>query len=241
MIHWARGSLETESPNFIDININMTYPTEIYKQIIDHDSIEQIRQAINEHLLNPEKKVEFDYGTYYSVGEEAHSLVNQLLPKFPNEELSIFLLESTYPPHAHRDRHFLDGRTYIVPIEECDPDSISTIVFNETQTLTETNDEFFKNAPITNNPVTAEFYHSHLRHIPENYIDKLSVETVFPYVLGDIMVFDSAKVHCSNYYRTYDVVKKRGLVIWSNILEEGKDRPNLYNDETKSSVMPPKE
>lgn len=216
----------------------MTYPTEIYKQIIDHDSLEKIKLAIDEHLLNPDKTVAFDYGTYYSVGEKAEAILRSVLPKFPNEELSFFLLESTYPPHPHRDRHFIVGRTYIVPFEPCDPDSVTTIVFNEVQTLHETNDEFFANAPDVESNISPEFRDQHLRHVPDDRISKLSIETIFPYVLGDVVAFDSSKVHCSNYYLSQSITKKRGILVWSNIKEEGRDNPNLWNDETKSSDMP---
>lgn len=217
----------------------MIYPTEIYKQIIDRDSIDQINLSINDHLLNPEKKVVFDYGTYYSVGEKAESILKSLLPRLPNEELHVFLLESTFPPLPHRDRHFIEGRTYVVPIEECDPETITTIVFNETQTLQESNDQFFENAPDVPSNFSQDFRNTHLGHVPQEKVNKLSIETIFPYVLGDAIVFDSSKVHCSNDYRSQKISKKRGILVWSNILEDGKDRPNLYNDKTKSSRMPP--
>ena len=55
----------------------------------------------------------------------------------------------------------------------------------------------------------------------QDWFTKLSVETVFPWIAGDVLCFDRSRVHCGDNH--IDKVKKYGIVIWTELVPSEKN------------------
>ena len=52
-------------------------------------------------------------------------------------------------------------------------------------------------------------------NFPISQIDKISIETIFPWKKGSLLIFDRGKLHCSDNFLANGLPSKRGFVIWT--------------------------
>lgn len=52
-------------------------------------------------------------------------------------------------------------------------------------------------------------------HIKDKWLDGLTVESVLDWKIGDVLVFDSAKIHCASDFRKDGILEKIGLSIFT--------------------------
>ena len=109
---------------------------------------------------------------------------------------TIFLKQRHYGVGAH----FLKSKQY----KEFTPDKNIKIT-DYTDLEHYTNKKFDKN-----------IYNEYLSHMPYDNLDGLSLETIIEWQIGDIMVFDSTQLHCSNNF--IDQTKeKHALSLFTNL------------------------
>lgn len=68
------------------------------------------------------------------------------------------------------------------------------------------------NKSLNNEPLDVEIYNNHLSHIEYARLDGFTVENIFPWVPGDIMIFDALQVHASTW-GTPKWLNKMGLLL----------------------------
>lgn len=193
----------------------MVHDTVILKNYISKSNVEIINFYILEHLKNPNTTNNAGWATYYSVGKEVEDLLNSILPKLENEILGIHYYESVGISGPHSDKGYTKGgRTFIIPLEQCNG---HTIVFNQLQEMNIYNDTFFTDAPNVNEPISKEDISRYLSNLSDIQLQKLSIETIFSWNTGDVLIFDRKKIHCSDDFVKNNIKQKRGLVIWSEV------------------------
>jgi len=217
------------------------YKTEILNNFISIQDLENIRQTIERYISpNNIHNVNSPIGIYYDIGEETRTLVDNIIVKLPSEVVNIKMLDSVTPGGPHSDtsppRDSDDpervlpkfARTFIIPLETIDT---YTIVFNEyipDQLLNNRNVSHDSYADAVNNylqnelerigdPIDHITHQKYLSHVDSS---RLSINTVFPWVAGDILVFDRRMIHCSNNYIVENVISRRALILWSEIKSE---------------------
>lgn len=177
--------------------------------------MELLNTYISEHMKNPKFTNNQGWATYYSVGEKAAELLNSILPKLENEVLAIHYYVSTGVAGPHSDKGYtVGGRTFIIPLKQS---NAHTVVFNQYMERDVDNKSFFANAPYANTVVNKKHKQINLSHFSNTESKKLTIETVFPWVLGDILIFDRKKIHSSDRFITENTVSKEAIVIWSEI------------------------
>jgi len=173
------------------------FKTEIYENYFTDEQIDNLNKLITPcDPLNAEPN-----GIYWGIGKNAEEYILNLLPKLPNETLFVKMLEATKPGYPHRDgspheeRYSFYARTIIIPLQSCEG---YTIVFNE------------DDGKIHNDIV--ECFLNHFKTMPS-----YSIQQIYKWNKGSMLIFDRKKMHSSNNWLKYDVSKKLGLVIWSEI------------------------
>lgn len=204
------------------------YQTQILKDFIPADILDLLKTHIRNvySSLSEKDLVHAPHGYYYPAGEEVHNIVNKVLPLMPNEVCSsVNMLVHTKPTGPHTDTNLSDtdfisdpnhfARTFIIPLET---QPTHTITFEQVMPLgTLGNDmpEFIDSLPNLNALSQSEidrYFHSFARPY---WTSKLSIETVFPWIAGDVLVFDRHRVHTGDDH--LGQVDKQGLVIWTTL------------------------
>jgi len=67
----------------------------------------------------------------------------------------------------------------------------------------------------SNLKISDEIYKKYLTHCKKEWLDKLSINTLLDWKLGNILCFDSLQLHCSSNFRNNNVSQKIGLSIFT--------------------------
>ena len=202
------------------------HDTKIIKNFLSSDQIKLLKELVDKNPLS--EIVEAPVGRYLGVSPEIIKFLNNSIDKLPNEILFIKILDATTPGGPHADTSLpiplpVDyvipnfARTFIIPIETT---NTNTLVFNESIPIGEDTIGYISNTMprLSNNSISKETYEKYLTHCSKNWCEKLSIDVVFPWIAGDILIFDRNKLHCSDNYITNELSNKKGFVIWSELL-----------------------
>jgi hypothetical protein len=163
--------------------------------------------------------VQVHNGTYYAVPSSVESLIDQKIPKLPNEILHVKFFDSTEPAGLHADTNgdtatYYDSlaRTIIIPLDTYD---CKTVVFHQELKCGENNNHII-NFPILSdeNDNVPDFFLHLLPH--RDCLKRLSIETMFDWSKGSLLAFDRKRLHCSTVFSD-NMTCKKGLVIWTVI------------------------
>lgn len=207
----------------------MYYPTNIVKQFLSSEQLNKIKNLIDSYVIT--EIVEAPIGRYVGVSPELDVMLNELIPKLPNEVLFIKIIEATIPGGPHSDTSLPNplpkdyvipnfARTFIIPFETVDT---NTILFNEILPTGSNHSDYINNMPLirdTEKIISNEVYNKYLSHCSKSMCATLSIDTVFPWVAGDMLIFDRQKIHCSDNYSSCGLKIKRGFVIWSEVRDQ---------------------
>lgn len=206
----------------------MEYKTEIFKGLISSEKLNLIKTLVDESAssLSENEIVHAYHGDYYRVGEEAFKLLANSLPLMPNEVCSsLTLLKHRRPTGPHTDSNISDtdlvsdpkkfARTFIVPLKT---QETNTITFNEKLpfgTVGKETPEFISNLPVTN-LIPKELIDKYFRNMEVGpWANKLSIETVFSWIAGDVLAFDRNRIHTGDDH--IGKVDKEGIIVWTEI------------------------
>jgi hypothetical protein len=195
------------------------YPTRIFDNFFTHEEIQLLNNLITEHCKSPDRTVTSHSGTYYSIGQEAEELVSKkIADKFDkNLILNISMYDTHSPAFPHPDIDAADpanaAYTIIIPLDNY---NANTIVFNEIVEYTQSHADFISRS-VAYDPsrIDMEFYNKHLSHMRLEDLTMLSIEEIYPWTKGSMIVFYRYKLHCSDNFIKNGLINKKGLVIWS--------------------------
>ena len=202
------------------------YKTSIIKNFLSDGQLSRIRDLVNSYEQNETDIVEAPIGRYLGVSSELDILLSRLIEKLPNEVLFIKILDATIPGGPHADTYLPPNpvtipkfaRTFIIPFEDT---NTSTVLFNEALPIGEDMFHHINNVLVkaTSSLITKEIYSKYLTHCSLALCEKLSLDVIFPWIAGDMLIFDRTKLHCSDNYVVNNLENKKGFVIWSEIIE----------------------
>lgn len=196
--------------------------TQILKQCLNDNILKQINESIK--TLPEDRAVGSAQGNYYPIDEHVSQLILDQLPLHPNEKGFVNILKHEIVLTPHTDTNLADDspltsddlknfcRTFIVPVVTQDT---HTIVFDQhLQPGQRGNemDDYVDSLPSINMLDQYADYFSP-KDKEENWFTKLSIETIFPWIAGDVLCFDRNRIHCGDNH--IDKVKKYGIVIWT--------------------------
>jgi hypothetical protein len=165
-----------------------------------------------------DEPVQVHNGTYYAVPSSVKVLLNQKIPKLPNEILHIKLFESDKPAGLHADTNSITtsydslARTIIIPLDTYD---CKTVVFHQELKCGENNNHIVNFPILSDEHDNVPDFLSHLQSNQE-YLKRLSIETLFDWYKGSMLTFDRKRLHCSTVFSD-NMTCKKGLVIWTVI------------------------
>lgn len=159
-------------------------------------------------------------GSYYSVPAKVDELINEKIPKLPNEHFFIHLFDSNTPCGPHADinppqdlTNVFDPtvliRTIIIPLDTYES---GTAVFEQTLDYNQTA------LDIINFPLLHQTEHvpKLFQHLGLEHIRRLTLEELFFWNKGSMLIFDRKKVHCSTMFPE-GMTNKKALVIWTQL------------------------
>lgn len=136
---------------------------------------------------------------------------------------AMHFLESFQPYKCHTDacdkQALMDDQHYgahifVIPLETVES---ATIVFNEWYAHGKTMGEY-----LTDNPnlkpkdsIDEETYNKYLNAEHREYMRYLSIDTIFPWVLGDAITMSRYKFHGSDNFPNNNIKSKFGIIIWT--------------------------
>ena len=114
----------------------------------------------------------------------------------------------------HSDREgFKFGYTFLVPLSDYDT---NTVVFNEKAEYTKNWHTWREKENITpQHTIDQETYNRYLTHESEAQISYFSIEAIFPWNKGDLLVMPRSSFHCSDNFLKNNLFEKRALIGWS--------------------------
>lgn len=202
------------------------YPTQVIKGLLHGPQLAQVQAWVAQYDSSHDV-VPAPIGRYIGVSPEVDQLLNTLIDCVPGEQLFIRILEATSPGGPHADNGLPTplppdypipnfGRTFIIPLTT---QETHTVVFNQAMPLgvgiCQHMDALPQLAPeVAVGQMTGQQY---LTHTGRDWLDRLSIDCVFPWQEGDMLVFDRSRIHCSDNWQTTSITVKRGFVIWSEI------------------------
>jgi hypothetical protein len=202
------------------------YQTQVIKGLLQGSVLAQIQQGVL-HYDSSHDVVTAPIGRYIGVSSEVDQVLKSLIPTLPNEVLFTRILEATTPGGPHADNGLPTplppnyvmprfGRTFIIPLTT---QPTHTVVFDQAMPLgVSIYDHMESLAPLDpGRAVGAETGQRLLTHTGRAWLDRLSIDCIFPWQAGDMLVFDRSRIHCSDNWAITGLEDKRGFVIWSEI------------------------
>ncbi len=208
----------------------MFYKTEILKDFIPQVVLDSIRETVEKDVANliNNDSVGAVHGTYYPVSNEIHDRLRKLLPLLDEEKLYVSYLKHSQPTGPHTDTNISPGdtssdpnkfaRTFIIPLETQDTNTITFNEYMEHGSVGEQMHEFIAALPETNS-ITEEIYKQYLNWETEKlkfYYSRLSVEIIFPWIAGDVLIFDRKRIHTGDNHLN-KMTNKQALIVWSQV------------------------
>lgn len=204
----------------------MEYKTEIFNNLIPEDSLAVIKALVDQSTssLSEDEIVHAYHGDYYRVSEDAFNLIVNMLPLMPNEVCSsLTLLKHSRPTGPHTDTNISDddlvsdpkkfARTFIIPLET---QETNTITFNERMPQgTRGNGmyQFISDLPVLNS-LSPDLIEEHFHNMEfDSWVDKLSIETIFPWIAGDVLALDRCRIHTGDNH--VGKAEKKGIIVWT--------------------------
>ena len=201
--------------------------TQTIENFLTNEEVDYINSVLTlEVMQSLGKTVQRESSIYYSVTEEITDLLLSKIEKLPNEKLFIRVLDCYDPAGSHSDtspgaatgnqyQPTKFARTLIIPMGDYDS---NTIVFEQNLPLGENALEYIKTLPSLSPPLIDETtYDEYLTHLPHYHKNKLSIETIFPWKKGSLLIFDRNRLHCSDNFLARGLTSKRGFVIWTEV------------------------
>lgn len=204
---------------------NGMYETKLIKNFLSQSQIETLRELVKKN--NSTEVVESPIGKYLGVSNEIHYFLNNVIETLPGEVLYAKILDANIPGGPHADTSLPNpippnyklpnfGRTFIIPIDSV---NTHTILFNESVPAGEDTIHYIDNVlPQLTESISDDIYTRYLTHCPKFWRNKLSIDKIFPWESGDMLIFDRNKLHCSDNYLVNNLNNKKGFVIWSEFL-----------------------
>lgn len=200
------------------------HKTKVIPGFLSQSQLSQINQWVDSYDSSHDI-VTAPIGRYIGVDPRVTDLLVSLIPRLPNEVLFIRILEATSPGGPHADNSIPSprpdpmpnfARTFIIPLYT---QETSTIVFDQTMSPGQDLFEHMQSLPLldTRQSVGQVTGRQYLSHTGREWLDRLSINCLFPWHAGDLLIFDRSRIHCSDNWQTNGISVKRGFVIWSEI------------------------
>jgi hypothetical protein len=221
----------------------MTYfNTQICKNIIPNKALEYTIKQLEKNKNNYNLSEDLIAGKTFNLNQAIYEQIKTFLPLLPNEHghLHFSINDPATGLHSDKNYNYEYGdkliqnfaRTFIIPLFT---QSTYTIVFNEAlpkEVKQIEMHEYMKTLPVINK-ITLEdrkkFFEFDDNVLPitgrpdetcnNTWLEKLSIETIFPWVGGDVLIFDRNKIHTGDNYQKHGVPEKKGMIIWTSIHE----------------------
>lgn len=201
--------------------------TQIVENFLTNEEVDYINSVLTlEVMQSLGRTVQRDSSTYYLVTDEITDLLLSKIEKLPNEQLFIRVLDCYDPAGSHSDTSPGEAsgdqyqptrfaRTLIIPMGDYDS---NTILFDQNLPLGENALKYIETLPSLSPPkIDQETYDKYLTHLPHYHKDKLSIDTIFPWKKGSLLIFDRNRLHCSDNFLARGLISKRGFVIWTEV------------------------
>lgn len=206
----------------------MRYKTEILYGALSNELISTLSELVDRDVatLPKEHICTVSQGAYYRLSDEVHDILSSNLPLLPNEKISAQLLKHVASTGVHTDSNSEYGvdlatfaRTIIIPLKT---QQTSTIVFDQYLPDGSPGEEtpaFINSLPIINkiNQTTIEKYLSFSDSSHQEWMTKLSVEAIFSWVAGDVLMFDRTRLHTGDNHVVTGSGPKEGVIVWTTI------------------------
>lgn len=203
------------------------HKTIILKNIFTDELISKLSEIVARDVaaMCQEDIIAVTQGDYYPLGEEAHKILIDTLPLLPGEKISAKLLKHVKSTGVHTDTNVTENdgqdlnafaRTFIIPLKTQDTYTITFNEFLNPGTPGKEVNSYINSLPVTNqiSSDNIEKYFTSFKN--NNWIDKLSIEKIFPWLAGDALIFDRNRLHTGDDHLSNSIVKE-GIVIWTTI------------------------
>ena len=167
------------------------------------------KSAVNNYMTEKVNKVLVE-NHYFS---DSWHLLNSYLPYGMHTDA----FDDNDPnAHLHSQREGMEfGYTFLIPLSDYNS---HTIVFNEHAEYTKT----FQTWKVKENAqpkylIDDETYNNLLTHHSKEQVSYFSLDTVFKWKKGDLLVMPRAAFHCSDNFLQNNLFEKRALIGWSYI------------------------
>lgn len=198
----------------------MVHPTQILKQVFDSNVLSLISNLVYENIsnLSDEEIVKASHGNYFPLGDHASQLILSRLPLLDNEIGNPTLLRHSTVTGPHTDHNHDNGkhavlRTFVIPLKTLNTYTITFNEFMPVGSIGKNLIDYVSNLPDVNmigqNEIKKYFSISKKQY----WISKLSIETVFKWIAGDVLIFDRRRIHTGDDH--IGKCEKEGLVIWT--------------------------
>lgn len=152
-------------------------------------------------------------------------IVESKLKKEFGDDINIgtmHILKSYQPYKCHTDAEDKQAKvddnhygayTFVIPLETCDS---YTIVFNEWHDNGKLIDDWLRDNPGTmpKNVISDEIYEKHLSAEFKDYMDYLSIDTIFPWTKGGCLAMSRYRFHGSDNF-PLRIKSKLGIICWT--------------------------
>lgn len=201
--------------------------TQVIENFLTNEEVDFINSVLTLDVMQSlGRTVQRESSTYYSVTKEIEDLLLNKIEKLPNEKLFIRVLDCYNPAGSHSDtspgavsedqyQPTRFARTLIIPMGDYDS---NTIVFDQNLPLGENALEYISTlSSFSPSKIDQATYDKHLTHLPYYHKDKLSIDAIFPWKKGSLLMFDRNRLHCSDNFLARGLTSKRGFVIWTEV------------------------
>lgn len=164
--------------------------------------------------------------------EVCNYLTNKVNVHFPNNVCDNWHILHAYKPYGiHTDslddeivgsdhthglpNGFKFGWTFLIPLDNY---NANTIVFNEGTDKMKVSTKWIQSenkAP--QGLISDDIHQEYLTHQGKDLVDYFSIETIFPWNKGDLLIMPRRSFHCSDNFVVRNLLEKRALIGWSLI------------------------
>jgi hypothetical protein len=118
--------------------------------------------------------------------------------------------------YLHSKREGLEfGYTFLIPLSDYNS---NTIVFNERAEYTKNWHNWRDKENIKPcNLIEHDTYHRYLNHVSDYQISYFSIDTIYPWKKGNLLIMPREAFHCSDNFLKNNIFEKRALIGWSYV------------------------
>jgi SAM-dependent methyltransferase len=225
-----KDNLQTQViPNFFN-NSELFQIEKIFRQNSDtiiHIEKMGVELGNEQGRTNPEARAHYWYPGPSSEGKIAKILSDKLSQYFSREIVcrDWHILNSFQPYDVHSDALDLDNTgthlpegweyayTFLIPLETYDT---NTIIFDQESYNHKGGHNWIKfDEPELLDEIDDDTYEKYLTHCERDIIKRLSIEKIYNWKKGDLLVASRHALHASDNYLNNYILEKRALVGWS--------------------------